>query len=119
MENTNDTHQGGDSLFAYNALTVPRRTERVLRGNKGKGWYIEQYIFKKSKTTRKYLAIAKINFKKVYNIVPQTRMIDRLKMYKISDEVIKFIEKTMTNWRMKLTAGGKSLTEVKIHRETF
>ena len=35
-------------------------------------------------------------------------------MYKISDEVIKFIENTMNNWRFELTGGGKSLTEVKI-----
>ena len=35
-------------------------------------------------------------------------------MYKISGEVIKFIENTMQNWRVELKAGGKSLTEVKI-----
>ena len=30
-------------------------------------------------------------------------------MYKISDEFIKFIEKTMTNWSGELTVGGKNL----------
>ena len=37
-------------------------------------------------------------------------------MNKISDEVINFIEKTMKTWRVELTAGGGSLTEVKIHK---
>ena len=46
-------------------------------------------------------------------------MIDCLKMYKISGEVIKFIENTMENWRFELTAGDKSLTEVKINGGVF
>ena len=40
-------------------------------------------------------------------------------MYQISGEVIKSIENTMENWRLKLTAEGKSLTEVKIQRGIF
>ena len=48
-----------------------------------------------------------INNKKSYNIVPQCWMIDCLKMYKIPCEIIKFIEKTMKNWRVEQTAGEK------------
>ena len=40
-------------------------------------------------------------------------------MYKISHEVINFIEKTMKIWRVKLTAGGSSLAEAKIRRGIF
>ena len=40
-------------------------------------------------------------------------------MYKISDEVINFIEKTMKIWKGELTAGGKSLAEAKIQRGIF
>ena len=40
-------------------------------------------------------------------------------MYKISDEVINFIEKTMKTWRVELAAGGRSLAEVKIQRGIF
>ena len=40
-------------------------------------------------------------------------------MYKISHEIINFIEKNMKNWRVELTAGGKSLAEIKIQRGTF
>ena len=50
------------------------------------------------------------DYKKAYDMVPQTRIIDCLKMYKISSEVIKLIENTMENWRVELTRGGKSLT---------
>ena len=40
-------------------------------------------------------------------------------MYKISDEVIKFIEKTVKNWWVELTVGGQSFAEMKIQRGIF
>ena len=40
-------------------------------------------------------------------------------MYKISDEVINFIGKTMKTWRVELTAGGRSFAEAKIQRSIF
>ena len=40
-------------------------------------------------------------------------------MFKISDEVINFIEKTMKTWRVELTANGKRLIESKIQRAIF
>ena len=50
-------------------------------------------------------------------MVPQSWIVDCLKMYKVSDKVKKFIEKTIENCRVELTAGEKSLAEVKIQRE--
>ena len=47
-------------------------------------------------------------------MVPQS-----LKMYKISHEVINFIEKAMKTWKVELTAGGGSLDEEKIQRGMF
>ena len=41
-------------------------------------------------------------------MVPQSWIINCLKMYKISYEIINFIEKIMKNWRVELTAGGKA-----------
>ena len=40
-------------------------------------------------------------------------------MYKISHEVIDFIDKTMKTWRVELTAGGRRSTEKKIQRGIF
>ena len=47
---------------------------------------------------------------KAYDLVPQSWIIDCLKMYKIFGKVIKFIKNTMGNWRVKLTAEGKKRT---------
>ena len=40
-------------------------------------------------------------------------------MYKIADKIIKFIEETVKNWRVELTAEGKVLTGMKIRRSIF
>ena len=40
-------------------------------------------------------------------------------MYKISDEVMNFISKTMKTWGVELTAGGKRITKAKIQKVSF
>ena len=62
----------------------------------------------------KNLAMAWIDYKKSYDMVPQSWIINCLKMYKISHEIINFIEKIMKTCRMELAAGGRSLAEIKI-----
>ena len=52
-------------------------------------------------------------------MVPQSWILHCLKMYKISHEVINFIEQTMKTWRVDLTAGGRSIAETKIQRGIF
>ena len=63
--------------------------------------------------------MAGIDNKKAYDMVPQSWTINCLKMYKISDEVMNFIEKTVKIWAVKLMAGGKSLAETKIQSGIF
>ena len=66
--------------------------------------------------------MAWIDYKKAYDMVPHSWIINSRKMYKISDlkyEVINFIDKTMKTWRVELTAGGRKLAEAKIQRGIF
>ena len=72
-----------------------------------------------TRTAKRDEKMAWIDYKKVLDIILQSWIRDSLKMYKISDEVLKLIEETMKNWRMELTAGGKSLAEAKIQRGIF
>ena len=60
--------------------------------------FIDQHILNESKTRRKNLAMAWIDYKKAYDMVPQSWiLLHCLKMYKLSHEVINFIELTMKN----------------------
>ena len=80
---------------------------------------IDQHILDESKTRRKNLAMVWIDYKKAYDMVPYSWILNILKMCKISDEVINFIDKTMKTWRVELTAGGRRLAEAKIQRGMF
>ena len=63
--------------------------------------------------------MAWIDYKKAYDMVLQSLIINCFKMYKISDEVVNFIEKTMKTWRVELIAEGRRLAEAKIQRGIF
>ena len=52
-------------------------------------------------------------------MVTQSWITHCLKMYKISHEVLNFIEKSMQTWRVELTVGGGSIVETKIQRGIF
>ena len=85
-----------------------KQQKGCCKGSRGIGelLYIDQRILNESKTRWKNLALAWIGYKKAYDMIPQSCIINCLKMYKISDEVINFIEKTMKTWRAELKAGG-------------
>ena len=63
--------------------------------------YSDQHTLKENKTRWKNVARMWIDSKNVYNMVPQNWIIDCLKMYQISDKVIKFIEKNGKYWRLE------------------
>ena len=98
----------------YYSLTSRRlfseNQEGCRKGSRGPGelLYIVQHILNESKTRRENLAMAWIDNKKAYDIVQQSWIINCLKTYKIPDDVINFIKKTMKTWKMELTAGGRS-----------
>ena len=81
--------------------------------------YIDQHILNESKTRWKNLTMAWIDYKKTYDMVPHSWIISSFKMYKISHDVINFIDKTMKTCRVELIAGGRRLAEAKIQRGIF
>ena len=54
-----------------------------------------------------------------YDMVPQTSILHCLKMYRIPNQVVLPIEKTVQTWRVELAAGGKSLAEITIQSGIF
>ena len=120
-ENIYSTNKRSDLLLANKPWIVSWGADGCRKGSRGtvELLYIDQHILIEGKTRRKDLALAWIDCKTAYNMVPQSWIINCLKMYKISNEVINFIEKTMKTMRVELTAGGRSLAEAKIQRDIF
>ena len=121
VEDTNSTNKEKDRLLPNKPRIVPWRIEGMLQRSRGTEelLYIDQNILNESKTRRKNLAMAWIDYKKAYVMVTQSWILHCLKTYKISHEVINFIEQTMKTWRVELTAGRRSIAETKIQRGIF
>ena len=108
----------------YYSLTsrdlFPDEQKGYCKGSRGTAelLYIDQPILNESRTRRKNLAMAWIDYKKAYDMVLHSWIINSLKMYKISHEVINFIDKTMKTWRVELTV-RRRLAEGKILRGIF
>ena len=99
----------------------PEEQKGYCKGSRGTAelLYTDQHILNESQTSPKNLAIAWTEYKKAYDMVPQSWIINCLKMYKISHKVINFIEKTMKTWRVEFTVGRRSLAETKIQEIFF
>ena len=119
VDNINSTNRGRYLLLANKPWIVRWGTERMPQTIQKHSRVTLQHILNESKTKRKNLAMAWIDYKKVYDMVPESWIINCLKTYKISDKVISFIEKTIKIWRVELTAGGRSLVEAKIQSGIF
>ena len=117
MANIKSTNKGRDLLLTIRGLLSEEQKE-CCKGARGTEelLYIDQHILNKSKTRREKSSYW---LKKAYDMTPQSWIINCLKMYKISDEVKNFIERTMKTWRVELTAGGRSLLEAKMQRSIF
>ena len=75
----------------------PDEQKGCCKGSRGTAefLYIDQHILDESKTRRKYLAMVWIDYKKAYDMVPHSWIINSPQMCKISEKVINVIDKTM------------------------
>ena len=84
VENTNSTNKGRELLLANKSQIFPGEQKGCHKGSKSAGelLYIDQHIFNESKTRRKNLWPG-LTKKKAYNVVPQSWIINCLKMYEM------------------------------------
>ena len=85
----------------YHSLNSRFFPEECCKGAEEQGMnYTLINTFLRRTNRTKNVAMAGIDNKNVHDIVPQSWIIYCVKIYKISDEVIKFIDKTMKSWRV-------------------
>ena len=64
------------------------------------------------------LAMGWIDYKKVYDMIPHSWILKRLKMFGVASNII-IIEKAMEKWNVDLGAGNEKLGNVRIRRGIF
>ena len=80
---------------------------------------IDKTILKDCRKRRKNLAMAWIDYRKSYNFVPHSWILECLDMLGIADNVRSFLEKSMKKWKLLLTLNGSDLCEVDVNRDIF
>ena len=91
---------------------------RKSRGTKDQ-LLIDREVLREAKRKKRHLAMAWIDYRKAYDMLPHSWILETLEMMKISKNIGDFLRRTMTDWKTVLTAGGKVLGEVDIKRGIF
>ena len=79
---------------------------------------VHKAVISNSKRRKTNLNVAWIDFKKAY-MVSHKRMIKSLHIFRASDNVIKLLKSSLTNWKMHLVTAESQLGVVNIRRVIF
>ena len=80
---------------------------------------IDKSILADCKRKHKNLAMAWVDYKKAYDMVPLSWIIECLKLTHVAENIINFVERSMSSWRAELTSSGEMLGSVRIRGGIF
>ena len=80
---------------------------------------IDKAVLKNCKRRSTNLAVAWIDYRKAYDMVPHSWIVQCLSMFKVASNVKDLITKSMGNWRTEVTSNGETLGSVNINRGIF
>ena len=65
------------------------------------------------------LAMAWVDYRKAYDMVPQSWIVECMEIFGIAENVKAFLTGSMSNWKTKLTSSGEYLGTVNVKRGIF
>ena len=80
---------------------------------------LDKAILKDCRKRRTNLAMAWIDYRKAYDFVPHSWILEYLDMLGIVDNVRIFLEKSVKKWKLLLTSNGSDLCEVEVNKGIF
>ena len=89
---------------------------RKSRGTKDQ-LLIDYTILKDCRKRRANLAMAWIDYRKTYDFVPHSWILECLDMLGIADNVRSFLEKSMKKWKLLLTSNGLDLRKADVNKD--
>ena len=112
-----------DEIYSFlekNQL-LPEEQKGCRRRSRGTAdqLYIDRMILREVRMRKKNLAMGWIDYRKAFDMVPHSWVLECLQILGINNTLTKFLEKTMKDWKVELTCANESLGEVKIKRGIF
>ena len=74
--------------------------------------YIDRTVIKKVKSRNKNLAMAWIDYKKAYDMVPHSWIIECLDLFGVAENIKSLLVNSMEKWKVMLCSGNSELGEV-------
>ena len=81
--------------------------------------YIDRAVIREVKSRKKNLAMAWIDYKKAYDMVPHSWIKECLDLFGVAENIKTLLVNSMEKWRVMLCAGNSELGEVDIKRGIF
>ena len=75
---------------------------------------IGQSVVKDARSRRTNLAMSWIDYKKAYDSVPHSWILECLRLYNIDPRLVPFIRQSVSNWRTTLSANSESIADTTI-----
>ena len=91
---------------------------RKTRGTKDQ-LLIDKFVLKDYKKRCTNLSMAWINYRKAYDMVPNSWIVECMSMFRIPENVKTFIKSSMDSWKTELTSSGESWGQVNTRRGIF
>ena len=88
------------------------------RGTKGQ-LFIDKKVLKDCRKRHTNLAMAWIDYKKAYDLVPHSWIKEFMELMGIAEDVRELLEKSMKQWKLSLASNGNELGDVKVNRGIF
>ena len=112
-----------NNMYAYleeNSLlpSEQKGCRRKSRGTKDQ-LLIDQMILRDCKRRHTNLAMAWLDYRKAYDMVPHSWILECMEMFGIAENVRKFVAGSMKRWKTKLISSGEYLGTVNIRRGIF
>ena len=76
-------------------------------------------LLQEVKRRNKNLAMAWIDYRKAYDLVPHSWILECLENLGVNEEIRRIVKESMKSWKVELTYGNDVLGEVKIERGIF
>ena len=81
--------------------------------------YIDWTVIKEVKSRNKNLAMAWIDYKKAYDMVSHSWIIECLDLFGVAENIKSLLVNSMEKWKVMLCSGNSELGEVEIKRGIF
>ena len=100
---------------------LPQEQKGCRKGSRGTNdlLYIDREVTKEIKSRNKNLAMAWLDYKTAYDMVPNSWIIECLDLFGVAENIKSLLVHSMEKWKVMLCSGNSELGEVEIKRGIF